>query len=89
MLGGELAGGRAAVCSQSLRWMVTKAANRAAVHGSKLPVPDTIPKEEVESGIKGAIEEMERKRRHIEDSVDSHLKQWKVLHVEDIVCCPK
>ncbi|KAI3455687.1 hypothetical protein Pfo_012350 [Paulownia fortunei] len=78
-------GGAAVFCNHGLRSMVTKAANRAAVHGFKLPVPDTIP-EEVEMEIKRAIEEKERKRREIENTVDSQLKNWQVLYVEEIVC---
>ncbi|KAL6585252.1 hypothetical protein OROMI_004541 [Orobanche minor] len=79
-------GAAAALCNNGLRWMVTKAANRAAVHGSKLPVPDTVPKVKVEGKIKGALEIKEKKRREIENTVDSHLKNWQVLRVEDIVC---
>ena len=35
--------GGAAVFRLGQRWMVGKAANRAAVHGTKLPVPNAIP----------------------------------------------
>ncbi|KAL3632121.1 hypothetical protein CASFOL_025105 [Castilleja foliolosa] len=77
--------GGAAFRNHGVRWMVGKAANRAAVHGSNLPaVPDTVPEEKVE--IKGAIEEKERKRKEIENAVDSNLKNYQVLRVEDIVC---
>ncbi|PIN13739.1 hypothetical protein CDL12_13637 [Handroanthus impetiginosus] len=78
--------GGAAAYNHRVRWMVGKAANRAAVHGSKLPVPDIIPLDEVEMEIKRGIEEKERKRREIENSVDSQLKNWQVLNVEKIVC---
>ncbi|KAL2243140.1 UNVERIFIED_CONTAM: hypothetical protein Sindi_0432000 [Sesamum indicum] len=68
------------------RSMVTKGANRAAVHGSKLPLPDIIPKQEVKSEIERAVEEKEIRRREIENSVDSHLTNWQVLYVDEIVC---
>ncbi|KAL3839161.1 hypothetical protein ACJIZ3_023752 [Penstemon smallii] len=55
------------------RWMVGKAANRAA-------------EEEVKMEITRAIKDKERKRMEIENSVDSHLKNWNVLYVEDMVC---
>ncbi|EYU21262.1 hypothetical protein MIMGU_mgv1a017182mg [Erythranthe guttata] len=71
---------------QGRRWMVGKAANRAAVHGSKLPVPDIIPRKEVENEINVAMEEKGRKRMEIENAVDSQIKNWKVLYLEDIVC---
>ncbi|KAG8380226.1 hypothetical protein BUALT_Bualt07G0171300 [Buddleja alternifolia] len=79
-------GGAAVALNHQRRWMVGKAGNRAAVHGSKLPVPDTIPREEVEMEINGAIEKKQRKRREIENAVDSHLKNWQVLYIEDFVC---
>ncbi|KAG8367506.1 hypothetical protein BUALT_Bualt16G0079000 [Buddleja alternifolia] len=36
-------GGAAVALNHQRRWMVGKAGNRAAVHGSKLLVPHTIP----------------------------------------------
>ncbi|EXB64650.1 hypothetical protein L484_017983 [Morus notabilis] len=46
---------------QQLRLMVTtKASNRAAVHGTRLPIPDQVNKEEVEEEISKAKEEKER-----------------------------
>ncbi|XP_073063711.1 uncharacterized protein [Primulina eburnea] len=68
------------------RSMVGKPPTRAAVHGLKLPVSETIPKEELTSDLKRSIEEKDRKRREIEEAVDSHLKNWRVLYVEKIIC---
>ncbi|XP_051135019.1 uncharacterized protein LOC127254147 [Andrographis paniculata] len=72
-----------------LRWMAAKAPNRAAVHGLKLPAPDIVPREKVERvEIQSAMEEKGRKRKEIEDSVDSHLNNWRsqLLYVEEFLC---
>ncbi|KZV29181.1 hypothetical protein F511_38694 [Dorcoceras hygrometricum] len=68
------------------RSMVGKPPTRAAVHGLKLPVPEVIVEEEVTSDLRRGVEEKERRRREIEEGVDSHLKNWQVLYVEKIVC---
>lgn len=73
-------------CRRELRRsMVAKPPTRAAVHGLKLPVSETIPKEELTSDLMRGIEEKDRKRREIEEAVDSHLKNWHVLYVEEII----
>ncbi|KAL8458808.1 hypothetical protein ACS0TY_035513 [Phlomoides rotata] len=78
-------GGAAVFRHRQQRWMVGKAPNRAAVHGSKLPIPNIIPVEEVEMDINRSVEEKEKQRRKMENIVDSHLKKWQVLYVEEIV----
>ncbi|OIT05209.1 hypothetical protein A4A49_02756 [Nicotiana attenuata] len=59
--------------------LVGKAANRSAVHGTKLPIPDVVDKEQVEAEINPAREEKERKRRELENAIDSQLKNWNVI----------
>ncbi|KAG6397906.1 hypothetical protein SASPL_139356 [Salvia splendens] len=78
--------GGASVLRLGQRRMVGKAANRAAVHGSKLPVPNVIPDKELDMEIHKSIEEKTRKRREIENTVDSHLKNWPLLYFEHVVC---
>lgn len=85
---------------------VGKAANRSAVHGTKLPIPDIVDvsdtsllpfffsslllmlipnpngilqKEQVEVDINQAREVMEKKRRELENALDSQLKNWNVI----------
>ncbi|KAH6773323.1 hypothetical protein C2S52_003800 [Perilla frutescens var. hirtella] len=79
-------GGAAVLRCHGRRWMVGKAANRAAVHGAKLPVPNAIPVEEVEMEIHKSIEDREKKRREIENTLDSKLKNWPMLYIEQLVC---
>ncbi|KAM3379973.1 hypothetical protein P3S68_005546 [Capsicum galapagoense] len=55
------------------------AANRSAVHGTKLPIPDIVDKEQVEVDINQAREVMEKKRRELENALDSQLKNWNVI----------
>ncbi|KAM3267655.1 hypothetical protein P3S67_032073 [Capsicum chacoense] len=58
---------------------VGKAANRSAVHGTKLPIPDIVDKEQVEVDINQAREVKEKKRRELENALDSQLKNWNVI----------
>lgn len=58
---------------------VGKAANRSAVHGTKLPIPDVVDKEQVEGEINQAREVKEKKRREMENAIDSQLKNWNVM----------
>ncbi|PHT47104.1 hypothetical protein CQW23_11312 [Capsicum baccatum] len=58
---------------------VGKAANRSAVHGTKLPIPDIVDKEQVEVDINQAREVKEKKRRELENALDSQLKNWNVM----------
>ncbi|MCD7450964.1 hypothetical protein HAX54_009112 [Datura stramonium] len=58
---------------------VGKAANRSAVHGTKLPIPDVIDKEQVEVEINQSREVNEKKRRELENAIDSQLKNWNVI----------
>ncbi|EEF24935.1 conserved hypothetical protein [Ricinus communis] len=57
------------------RLITTKASNRAAVHGTKRPVTETInvlpPKEETDKGK----EEKEKKREEVEKTVDSQIRE--------------
>ncbi|KAK4736262.1 hypothetical protein R3W88_010523 [Solanum pinnatisectum] len=57
---------------------VGKAANRSAVHGTKLPIPDVVD-EQVEVEINQAREVNEKKRREMENAIDSQLKNWNVI----------
>ncbi|CAK7356434.1 unnamed protein product [Dovyalis caffra] len=57
----------------SRRLMTAKAPNRAAVHGTKLPVTETIDREEAEKEINKWKEEKEKKRKEVEKIVDSQL----------------
>ncbi|KAM7480670.1 hypothetical protein LguiA_028883 [Lonicera macranthoides] len=58
-----------------LQLMTTKAPNRAAVHGTKLPVTVTLQnREKVEAEIEEGKAEKEKKRKEIEEAVDSMLK---------------
>ncbi|KAF3451942.1 hypothetical protein FNV43_RR08038 [Rhamnella rubrinervis] len=68
-------GGLAAKKPELMRLMVTKASNRAAVHGVRPPIPDTVDKEEVEKEISKGKEMKESKRKRVEETVDSQLKQ--------------
>lgn len=42
--------------------------------------------EEVEMEIQKYVEERERKRREMENRIDSQLKNWPLLYLEQIVC---
>ncbi|RYR52885.1 hypothetical protein S83_018011 [Arachis hypogaea] len=66
------------VCNTGGYWklMTTKASNRAAVHGVKQPAPDFIPKEQVQEEIEKAKKDKEAKRKHIEDTLNSHLPNF-------------
>ncbi|CAN4089230.1 unnamed protein product [Withania somnifera] len=59
--------------------LVGKAANRSAVHGTKLPIPDIVDKELVEVEINQAREVKEKKRRELESALDYQLKNWNVI----------
>ncbi|KDP40619.1 hypothetical protein JCGZ_24618 [Jatropha curcas] len=54
------------------RLITTKASNRAAVHGTKRPVTETINKEEAEKEISKGKEEKEKKREEVEKTVNSN-----------------
>ncbi|KAK4361734.1 hypothetical protein RND71_016975 [Anisodus tanguticus] len=58
---------------------VGKAANRSAVHGTKLPIPDVVDKEQIEVEINQAREVKDKKRRELENAIDSQLKNWNVI----------
>ncbi|KAJ8553197.1 hypothetical protein K7X08_023875 [Anisodus acutangulus] len=58
---------------------VGKAANRSAVHGTKLPIPDVVDKEQIEVEISQAREVKDKKRRELENAIDSQLKNWNVI----------
>lgn len=62
------------VCYPGVRLLVMKASDRAAVHGIKPPIQDTVD-EGVEVESQKAKEEREKKRKEIEDIVDSELKK--------------
>lgn len=49
-------------------------------------VANYVQKGEVEMEIHVVVEEKNRKRRAIENAVDSQIKNWPVLYVEDVVC---
>ncbi|KAK7338193.1 hypothetical protein VNO77_18795 [Canavalia gladiata] len=53
--------------------VTSKAPNRAAVHGVKAPVADTLDEEEVQKNIQNAKEEKEAKRKQIEKTIESHI----------------
>ncbi|KAK4349765.1 hypothetical protein RND71_029078 [Anisodus tanguticus] len=65
-------------CHNALR-SVGKAANRSAVHGTKLPIPDVVDKEQVEVEISQVREVKDKKRRELENAIDSQLKNWNVI----------
>ncbi|XP_075664754.1 disease resistance protein RML1A-like isoform X2 [Castanea sativa] len=59
---------------EQLRFMAIKPPTRAAVHGTRLPVADTLNREELEAEINKRKEEKENKRKEVEKTVDSQLK---------------
>ncbi|KAK7855292.1 hypothetical protein CFP56_028759 [Quercus suber] len=59
---------------EQLRFMGIKPPTRAAVHGTRLPVADTLNREELEAEINKRKEEIENKRKEVEKTVDSQLK---------------
>ncbi|MED6206190.1 hypothetical protein PIB30_024482 [Stylosanthes scabra] len=73
------------VCNAGGYWksLTTKASNRAAVHGVKQPIPDTIPEELVREEIEKAKKDIEAKRKHIEDTLNSHLTNYYIISTQN------
>ncbi|MED6204727.1 hypothetical protein PIB30_011701 [Stylosanthes scabra] len=73
------------ICNAGGYWksLTTKASNRAAVHGVKQPIPDTIPEELVRQEIEKAIKDNEAKRKHIEDTLNSHLTNYSMISTQN------
>ncbi|KAJ4728355.1 hypothetical protein OWV82_001299 [Melia azedarach] len=65
------AGGAGAAINSSVRLVVTKASNRAAVHGAKVPRTKGINEEEVEREVEKGKQEKIKKRQEVEKTVDS------------------
>ncbi|KAG9159047.1 hypothetical protein Leryth_018592 [Lithospermum erythrorhizon] len=56
-----------------------RATTRAAVHGTKAPLPDLLDKKQVEMEIGKLKEERVRKMKKLEEIVDSQLSTSKIL----------
>nr|GMC75913.1 hypothetical protein CQW23_11312 [Ipomoea batatas]GMC75926.1 hypothetical protein CQW23_11312 [Ipomoea batatas] len=65
-----------------LRLIADKASNRSAVHGTRIPVPDVVDKEQVEMEVERGKDEKEKKRKEVENAVDDQLKNGKVISPE-------
>ncbi|KAM3699126.1 hypothetical protein ACJW31_05G002000 [Castanea mollissima] len=58
---------------EQLRFMAIKPPTRAAVHGTRLPVAETLNVEELEAEINKRKEEKENKRKEVKKAMDPQL----------------